>query len=224
MFIYRSITEDVPHIVLKEAATMNPCHVISCTVLFTACDLTVSTLLYICTCKKASIIQDIVQFDIFNSMVDVWGTSLLRTIISLGAVLGVVWNQINGPRRLLATLTFMTLVCYLIASYTIIKLLLYSEEEKPVQDPWFWSLVVWTWVSSAITLLAWKQMGEMIPCTQEGRSYSEVFEDQEGRQKPAEAESEPSGATVGRLLSYSKQDSAYLLIAFLFLLLCTLGE
>ncbi|KAM3937056.1 ABC-type oligopeptide transporter ABCB9 isoform 1-T1 [Leptodactylus fuscus] len=208
---------------VKEAATMNPCHVMICTIVFTACDLTVSTLLYIFSCKKASIIQDIVQFNIFNSMLDVWATSLLRASICLGAVLGVAWNQMNGPRRLQASLTPMTLLCYLIASYAMIKLLLYSEEEKPVQDPWFWCLLVWTWVSSAFTLLAWKQMSEMVPYRQEGRPYSEVFNDQEGRQKP-DKENEISGATVGRLLSYSKEDSGYLLVAFLFLLLCTVGE
>ncbi|XP_069611814.1 ABC-type oligopeptide transporter ABCB9 isoform X1 [Ranitomeya imitator] len=202
---------------------MRPFYVMICTVIFIVCDITVSTLLYSCSCKKASIIQDIVQFNIFNSMSDVWGTSLLRASISLGAVLGVAWNRMNGPRRLQASLTPMTLVCYLIASYAMIKLLLYSEDDKPVKDPWFWSLLVWTWVSSAVTLLAWKQMGEVTPCRQEGRSYSEVFDDQEGRQK-LDAKSEISGATVGRLLSYSKQDSGYLMIAFFFLLLCTLGE
>ncbi|KAM4053825.1 ABC-type oligopeptide transporter ABCB9 isoform 1-T2 [Anomaloglossus baeobatrachus] len=209
--------------VQEEAATMKPGHVMICTLIFIACDLTVSTLLYICTCKKASIIQDIVQFDIFHSMSDVWGTSLLRASISLGALLGVAWNRMNGPRRLQASLTPMTLVCYLIASYATIKLLLYSEEDKPVKDPWFWSLLMWTWVSSAVTLLTWKQMGEMTPCRQEGRSYSEVFDDQERRQKQ-EGKSEISGATVGRLLSYSKQDFGYMLTAFLFLILCTLGE
>ncbi|XP_073442154.1 ABC-type oligopeptide transporter ABCB9 isoform X4 [Dendrobates tinctorius] len=202
---------------------MRPFYVMICTVIFIACDITVSTLLYICSCKKASIIQDIVEFNIFNSMSDVWGTSFLRASISLGAVIGVAWNRMNGPRRLQASLTPMTLVCYLIASYAMIKLLLYSEDDKPVKDPWFWSLLVWTWVSSAVTLLTWKQMGEVTPCRQEGRSYSEVFDDQEGRQK-LDAKSELSGATVGRLLSYSKQDSGYLMIAFVFLLLCTLGD
>ncbi|XP_075690215.1 ABC-type oligopeptide transporter ABCB9 isoform X2 [Rhinoderma darwinii] len=206
----------------KESAEMNPCHVMICTLTFTACDLTVSTLLYIYSCKKASIIQDIAHFNIFHSMLDVWGTSLLRASICLGAVLGVASNRMYGPRRMRASLTPMTLVCYLIASYTMIKLLLYSEEEKPVQDPWFWSLLAWTWVSSAVTLLTWKKMGEMTPCRQEGRSYSQVL-DREGSQKQ-EAASEMSGATVGRLLSYSKQDSGYLFIAFLFLLLGTLGD
>ncbi|XP_044137947.1 ABC-type oligopeptide transporter ABCB9 [Bufo gargarizans] len=202
---------------------MSPRHVMACTLIFTACDLTVSSLLYICSCKKASITQDIAHFNIFHSLLDVWGTSFLRASICLGALLGVAWNRVNGPQRLQASLMPMTLVCYLIASYAMIKLLLFSEEEKPVQDPWFWSLLVWTWVSSAVTLLTWRQMGEMTLCRQEGRSYSEVFEDQEGRQK-TDTESQISGATVGRLLSYSKQDSGYLLIAFLFLLLCTLGE
>ncbi|XP_069820091.1 ABC-type oligopeptide transporter ABCB9 isoform X1 [Dendropsophus ebraccatus] len=202
---------------------MNPCHVVIFSLLFTACDLTVCTVLYRWSSRRVSIIQDIVQFDVFHSMLDVWASSLLRAAISLGAVLGVAWNPLAGPRRLQASLTPMTLLCYLIASYTVIKLLLFFEEEKPVLDPWFWSLLVWTWVSSAVTLLTWRQMGENVPGRREGRSYSEVLEDQEGGQKP-EPESEISGATVGRLLAYSKQDSGYLTVAFVFLVLCTLGE
>ncbi|XP_072000196.1 ABC-type oligopeptide transporter ABCB9 [Engystomops pustulosus] len=201
---------------------MNPCHVTIFTLIFTALDPMVTTILYIYSCKKANIIQDIIHFNIFHSMADVWGTCLLRSSISLGAILGVTWNKTDGPRRLQTSLTPMTLVCYLIASYAMIKLLLFSEEEKPIQDPWFWSLLVWTCISSAVMLLTWKTMGEMTPCRQEGRPYSEVLEEQEGKKQ--DGEREMSGATVGRLLSYSKQDTGYLLTAFFFLLLCTLGE
>ncbi|XP_075033833.1 ABC-type oligopeptide transporter ABCB9 [Mixophyes fleayi] len=206
---------------------MSPCNVMLCTLIFTVCDLTISTILYIYSCKRASIIQDMVHFSIFHSLMDVWGTCLLRTCISVGAVIGVARNRMNGPQRLQASITPMTLVCYLIASYTVIKLLLYSEEEKPVKDPWFWSLLAWTWMSSAVTLVTWKQLGELTPCREGARFYSELFDNQEVTQEDRqkrEAESEISGATVGRLLSYSKQDSGYLLIAIVFLLLCTLGE
>lgn len=160
-------------------------------------------------------------------MLDIWGTSLLRTCICIGAVIGVAWNRVNGPQRLRALITPMTLLCYLIASYAMVKLLLFSEEEKPIQDAWFWSLLTWTWLSSALTLLAWKQMGDFTPCRQETTLYSGLLNDQEetqvGTQRP-EVENDTSGATIGRLLSYSKQDSGYLVIAFFFLLLCTLGK
>ncbi|XP_063820625.1 ABC-type oligopeptide transporter ABCB9 [Pseudophryne corroboree] len=207
---------------------MSSCNVVMlCTLTFTVCDLTISTLLYIFSCKKESIIQDMVQFSMFHSVMDVWGTSFLRTCISVGAVIGVAQNRMNGPQRLQASITPMTLVCYLIGSYAMIKMLLYSEVEKPIKDPWFWSLLVWTWVSSAVTLLTWRQLGKLPPCRQETRFYSALFADQnvahEGRQKQ-DVQSEMSGATVGRLLSYSKQDSGYLLIAMVFLILCTLGE
>ncbi|KAM4809866.1 ABC-type oligopeptide transporter ABCB9 [Rhinophrynus dorsalis] len=201
--------------------------VMLCTLLFTVCDFIVSTVLYIYSCKKPNIIEDITHFNIFHSMFDVWGTSLLRIGLSVGAVIGVAINRKHGPQRLNASITPLTLLCYLIATYTMIKLLLYSEMEKPVQDPWFWSLLAWTWISSALTLCSWVQMSKVTPPTEEPRPYSELGGEQEEAQESAqkkEAESEISGATVGRLLSYSKQDAGYLIIAFIFLILCTLGE
>ncbi|XP_072271896.1 ABC-type oligopeptide transporter ABCB9 [Pyxicephalus adspersus] len=197
-----------------------------CTFLFTLCDLTVSTVLYVYSSKKANIYEDVLQFNIFHSVLDVWGTTLLRNCICVGAVIGVAWNRSDGPHRLQAFITPMTFLCYLIASYAMIKLLLFSEEEKPVHDAWFWSLLAWTWLSSALTLIAWKQMGEVTPCRQQ-TMYSGLPGDQESAQVNTQrggVKSDTSGATIGRLLSYSKQDSGYLIIAFFFLILCTLGE
>ncbi|XP_063310365.1 ABC-type oligopeptide transporter ABCB9 [Pelobates fuscus] len=206
---------------------MRPSQVMLGTVSFTLGDLVVSTTLYMYSNKKESIVQDMMHFNIFQSMVDVWATSLLRTCICLGAVIGVAKNRTHGPPRLKASLTPMTLVCYLIATYAMIKLLLYSEEEKPVRDPWFWSLFAWTWISSALTLCAWSQLGHVSPCIEEPRSYSVLSGDQGealGCNRKEDVKREFSGATVGRLLSYCKQDSLYLVAAFLFLILCTLGE
>uniref|UniRef100_A0A8C5P858 ABC-type oligopeptide transporter ABCB9 n=1 Tax=Leptobrachium leishanense TaxID=445787 RepID=A0A8C5P858_9ANUR len=206
---------------------MRPGLIMLGTISFTVSDLIISTTLYIYSNRKPSILEDVMHFSIFQSMLDVWVTSLLRACICLGAVMGVVRNRTHGPQRLGASITPMTLVCYLIATYAMIKLLLYSEEEKPVQDPWFWSLLVWTWVSSALTLCAWSQLGQLSPGREEPGSYSALSGDQGEAQchrKKQEQEKELSTATVGRLLSYSKQDSGYLILAFLFLILCSLGE
>ncbi|MEE6504071.1 hypothetical protein FKM82_005059 [Ascaphus truei] len=200
---------------------------ILCILAFTVCDLTVTTVLYVYSCKEPSVVQDFLHFTVFHSMLDVWGTSLLRICISLGAVIGTARNRTQGPRRLQASGTPMALVCYLIATYGVIKLLLFSEAEKPVRDPWFWSLLTWTWLSSAVTLWAWRRLGRVTPGRERSGLYSPLTGDQEGaqeRRQKQEAESRVSGATVGRLLSYSKQDAGYLTAAFIFLLLCTVGE
>ncbi|XP_075424407.1 ABC-type oligopeptide transporter ABCB9 isoform X2 [Ascaphus truei] len=200
---------------------------ILCILAFTVCDLTVTTVLYVYSCKEPSVVQDFLHFTVFHSLLDVWGTSLLRVCISLGAVIGTARNRTQGPRRLQASGTPMALVCYLIATYGVIKLLLYSEAEKPVRDPWFWSLLTWTWLSSAVTLWAWRRLGRVTPGRERSGLYSPLTGDQEGareRRQKQEAGSRVSGATVGRLLSYSKQDAGYLTAAFIFLLLCTVGE
>ncbi|KAG8456058.1 hypothetical protein GDO86_002020 [Hymenochirus boettgeri] len=198
-----------------------------CTLLFTACDLLVSSVLYIYSCKENSIIQDIKDFNVFYSMLDVWGTAILRVCISVGAVIGILMNTKQGPQRLSESVTGMTFICYLISSYTIIKLLLYSEHEKPIQDPWFWSLLAWTWISSACTILLWKQMHKVTSYWGNSRLYSEFNSAQSHENEESHKQTEGSvlsGATIGKLLSYSKEDAGYLLLAFLFLLFCTLGE
>ncbi|KAE8635084.1 hypothetical protein XENTR_v10002510 [Xenopus tropicalis] len=198
-----------------------------CTLAFTACDLILSSILYICSCKKPSIIQDVLGFNMFYSMLDVWGTSILRVCICVGAVIGVLRNRKQGPQRLKASIIAITLLCYLIAAYTMIKLLLYSEYEKPVQDHWFWSLLAWTWISSAGTLCLWIQMSKIVPYWENCRlhSHSNGNQDQEhSNNQTQKTKTKLSGTNIGKLLSYSKQDAVYLILAFFFLLLCTLGE
>ncbi|KAM4709769.1 ABC-type oligopeptide transporter ABCB9 [Discoglossus pictus] len=206
---------------------MRTWHVMVCSLTFTVCDLVVTTVLYIYSCNNTSIIEDLRNFDIFHSMLDIWATSLLRSSISLGAVIGVTINRTHGPSRLKASLTPMILVCYLIATYAVIKLLLYCENEKPIWDPWFWSLLAWTWVASAVTFLSWRQLGHVTPCIGGPRMYSKLASEQEEVQKKGkaqEAQTNVSGATIGKMLSYCREDTGYIIIAVVFLLLCTLGE
>ncbi|KAM9330886.1 ABC-type oligopeptide transporter ABCB9 [Gastrophryne carolinensis] len=197
---------------------MKLCSVILCTVTFTLCDLLISTLLYIFCCKRTNIFEDIMHFNVFHSTLDVWATSLLRTSICFGAVIGVVRNRVDGPQRLQTFMSPMTLLCYLIASYAMIKLLLFSEDEKSLKDVWFWCLLAWTWIASATTLLTWNRMGKSKP----SRLYSNIC-DNIDRQTQV-VNSEISRVTIGKLLSFFKPDSGYLALAFFFLIVCTFGE
>ncbi|OCU02034.1 ATP-binding cassette sub-family B member 9 isoform X1 [Xenopus laevis] len=198
-----------------------------CTLTFTACDFLLSSILYIRSCKKPRIIQDVVGFDMFHSVLDVWGTSILRVCICSGAVIGVLSNRQQGPKRLKVSIIAITLLCYLIAVYTLIKLLLYSEYEKPVKDPWFWGLLAWTWIASAGTHCSWIQMSKIPSKWAKCRLHSHSNGDQDQKHnddQKQKAKTKVSRANIGKLLSYSKQDAVYLILAFVFLLLCTLGE
>ncbi|XP_018118546.1 ATP-binding cassette sub-family B member 9 isoform X2 [Xenopus laevis] len=198
-----------------------------CTLTFTACDFLLSSILYIRSCKKPRIIQDVVGFDMFHSVLDVWGTSILRVCICSGAVIGVLSNRQQGPKRLKVSIIAITLLCYLIAVYTLIKLLLYSEYEKPVKDPWFWGLLAWTWIASAGTHCSWIQMSKIPSKWAKCRLHSHSNGDQDQKHnddQKQKAKTKVSRANIGKLLSYSKQDAVYLILAFVFLLLCTLGD
>ncbi|XP_053555747.1 ABC-type oligopeptide transporter ABCB9 [Bombina bombina] len=194
--------------------------------IFTVSDLTVTTLLYLHSCKKQSVLEDVMHFDIFHSLLDIWGMSLLRSCILLWAMKGVQINHIQGSSRLKSSVATMMLLCYLIVIYTMIKLLLFCEEEKLQLDPWFWSLMGWTWVSSAVTLSLWRELGHV---DQDGPGvYCKLSAKQEVDQEnktEQEAQSKlSSGATIGKILSYCKADAGYLTLASVFLLLCSLGE
>ncbi|XP_028913875.1 ATP-binding cassette sub-family B member 9 [Ornithorhynchus anatinus] len=196
---------------------------------FMSLDVSVTTLLYAFSHRDRGVLQDLRDFNVFNSVLDLWAACLYRSCLLLGATIGVARNSAFGPRRLKASWTFITLVCLFVGIYAMVKLLLFSEVRKPIQDPWFWGLFVWTYASLGATFLLWWLLstvqpvrealepgaaaaGEQGPC---GNRYPT-----EGREKPEEA----SGATLQKLLSYTKPDAAFLVVAAFFLVVAALGE
>uniref|UniRef100_A0A8D0GYY7 ABC transmembrane type-1 domain-containing protein n=1 Tax=Sphenodon punctatus TaxID=8508 RepID=A0A8D0GYY7_SPHPU len=196
---------------------------VTITLAFTAADVTVTTLLYTRSHSGKNIIQDLKHFNVFNSMLDVWGACLYRSCLLLGAAIGVAKNPNSGPRRLRASQTFITLVCLLVGIYALVKLLLYSEVRRTIQDPWFWSLFTWTYVSLAATFCLWQLLSSVTPATGETLGPTEAEEiDAPGATRGKKEET--SGATIHKLLSYTKPDTHLLVVAFFFLLVAALGE
>ncbi|XP_029426836.1 ATP-binding cassette sub-family B member 9 [Rhinatrema bivittatum] len=193
---------------------------------FIVSDVIITTMLYTYGCKKNDIMEDLKHFNIFNSMLDVWGLCLLRSCLLLAALIGVARNISYGPKRLEASLTWIALLCLLLGVYALIKLLLYSESEKPVKDPWFWSLFIWTYVSAAATFSCWWLLTLITPSGPSPAFYSELRAEETERQDSAHEGKEPAlpRAAISRLLSFSKPDALYLGVAFFFLLASALGE
>lgn len=202
---------------------------VATTLVFTGADITVTTLLYERSRSHSSILQDLKHFNIFDSMLDVWGACLYRSCVLLGAAIGVAKNTNYGPKRLKMSTTFITIVCLAVGIYILVKLLLYSEVRKTIKDPWFWSLFVWTLMSVVATFSLWQLLASVKPSrdtlgvSSETRTEAEETGDQSslGTQ---EKEEEASTATLRKLLSYTKPDAHYLVVAFFFLLLAALGE
>lgn len=200
---------------------------VASTLALSGADVAVTTLLYTHGRSGQDVLQDLRHFNIFNSLLDIWGGCLYRSCVLLGAAIGVATNTAYGPRRLRASRTFITIICLLMGIYMMVKLLLYSEVRRTIRDPWFWGLFAWTYVALAATFGLW----QLLACVTSSRealgpgseSRAEAEESCDGG-TPRGKREEAAGPTIHKLLSYTKPDAFFLGIASFFLLVAALGE
>ncbi|KAM9748573.1 ABC-type oligopeptide transporter ABCB9 isoform 4-T6 [Dama dama] len=98
------------------------------TLAFMSLDVGMTTAIYILSHLDRSLLEDIRHFNIFDSVLDLWAACLYRSCLLLGATIGVAKNSTLGPRRLRASWMVIALVCLFGGIYTMVKLLLFSEE------------------------------------------------------------------------------------------------
>lgn len=201
------------------------------TLAYVLLDVTVTTILYIHGSQFSIIKEDMLNFNILCSLLDLWGTVLLRSVLLLGACIGVLWNREDGPRRINKVTAAIVLVCLIICTFTLAKLLLLTEVGSLTQQPWALSLLCWTCASSLGILLPWNLLGKVSKPRRchnsldgDGSEDTEklVNTGSEGEKSSEERgqEKQPnSGATLGRLLAYCKKDGGLLSVAVLFLLI-----
>ncbi|KAK6306164.1 hypothetical protein J4Q44_G00230890 [Coregonus suidteri] len=133
--------------------------VVSCILVFILVDVIVTTVMYLHGSQTAIFTEDGQNFDILHSVLDLWGTVLVRVCLLLGASIGVLWNRVDGPRRVSALGTLTLLICLTISTYALAKLLMLSEQGDLVHQPWLLSLFSWTCVSALGTVLLWRLLG-----------------------------------------------------------------
>ncbi|KAJ8286156.1 hypothetical protein GJAV_G00035160 [Gymnothorax javanicus] len=214
---------------------------VGCNAVFILMDTVVTTVLYVRGSHPAVFAKDLMRFDVFSSVFDLWGTLLVRASLLLGASFGVSKNSAEGPQRVTAAAPLCNLMSLVIMAYAIAKLLLFSEQSSLIHDPWFLSLFSWTCGSAVGMACLWKVLGRSHSAASHvgGREESEGLVDkaaseecEDEYEEEADSENERdkakegpnSGATVGRLLSYCREDSGLLALAFLFLLLSAVCE
>uniref|UniRef100_A0A8B9T7V4 ATP-binding cassette sub-family B member 9 n=1 Tax=Anas platyrhynchos TaxID=8839 RepID=A0A8B9T7V4_ANAPL len=198
---------------------------VASTLVLSGVDVAVTTLLYAHGRGGRDILQDLRHFNIFNSLLDVWGGCLYRSCVLLGASIGVATNTAYGPRRLRASRTFIAVVCLLMGIYMMVKLLLYSEVRRTIKDPWFWGLFAWTYVALAATFGLW-QLLACVTSSREalGHGSESRTEAEESCDAPRDKREEAAGPTIHKLLSYTKPDAFFLGIASFFLLVACTGR
>ncbi|XP_059920892.1 ATP-binding cassette sub-family B member 9 isoform X2 [Gadus macrocephalus] len=221
---------------------------VGCTLAFTLVDLIVSTVLYCHGSRLSSFSEDLLDFNVLLSLVDLWGCVLIRACLLLGASAGVLWNRELGPRRVSQLYTLVLLVSLTLGTFALVKLLILSEREGGL-TPWFLGLFSWTCVSALGVVLLWGLLGkETVPGGGGGsgggdgggdedrerlvddreKEEEEKEEGEEGLGRRTGAKAGPqktgSGATLGRLLWYCSEDVGLLSTAFLFLLISAVCE
>ncbi|XP_026885088.2 ATP-binding cassette sub-family B member 9 [Electrophorus electricus] len=213
--------------------------IVGCNLAFIFVDIVVTTVLYVQGSSLEVFEDDVKNFDVRHSLLDLWGTLLLRVCLLLGASIGVLWNRRDGPRRVARLRLLATFTSLVVLSYALVKLLVLSEQGALAREPWFLALLAWTCGAAVTAPLLWRLLarargdevaGEeserLVDGEREGEAGREEEEPKEKCQTAGKgARRQPnSGATVGRLLSYCKQDSALLTTAFFFLLLSAVCE
>lgn len=223
---------------------------VSCTVLYVLLDVVVTTVLYAHGSHFNIFTKDALDFSILHSSLDLWGTVLLRGSLLLGASIGVSWNREDGPPRVTKLATLILLICMIVFTYTLAKLLMLSELGPVSQQPWLLSLICWTCVSSVAVTVFWNLLGKesnsvSSQSSSNGSRNSErgAPEDTEklvetaneeekgvgGERKKKKEEGQQkkessSGATLGRLLYYCRKDGGLLSVAILFLIISAVCE
>ncbi|XP_006865440.1 PREDICTED: ATP-binding cassette sub-family B member 9 isoform X2 [Chrysochloris asiatica] len=189
---------------------------VALTLAFMSMDISVTTAIYVLSLSDRSLLEDIRDFNVFDSLLDLWATCLVRSCLLLGVTIHMAKNIALGPQRLRASWPVITLMCLGVGIYAMVKLLLFSEVRSHIQDPWFWALFVWTYVSLAASFLLWWLLSMVRP-------DAESLEPGVGDEAEGFAE-QASGATLKKLLACTKPDMALLIVGAFFLIIAALGE
>uniref|UniRef100_A0A1I7WTD5 ABC transmembrane type-1 domain-containing protein n=1 Tax=Heterorhabditis bacteriophora TaxID=37862 RepID=A0A1I7WTD5_HETBA len=91
-------------------------------------------------------------YNIFSNPFDFVALSLLRLIFLVGAVLLITFRYDGMARRLFMPMFGFSTFCY---SFTLVKLLCFSEESTQLSFPGVWLSAIWSVISAVLFTLIW---------------------------------------------------------------------
>lgn len=219
-----------------------------CLVLLSAAvDACVSTLLFSHVSEFTENLTAEAKFYEFSSSVfEFWLFSLIRTSILLGFLFGVYKNgTTEGLDRLQCVHIPVLFVVIFFWVFGIIKMLVYTEKLKSFSSEssiWFWAQFAWfefasLWSYVSYVVLKTSGISEVtdvdasredaINSVDEERQklLDSSEENTEHQAKPEEKKTvKQKASSVMRLMFYSRPDIPYLIIAFIFMILSSLGK
>ncbi|XP_069475738.1 ABC-type oligopeptide transporter ABCB9 [Ambystoma mexicanum] len=207
---------------------MAPWTAMSGTVLFTVADLGITTLLHADRGKSVGTIQDQADRPSLDSWLAVWGTSLLRGVLLCGALAGVTNFELCREKWFKPTMSTVSFIGSVTGACALHNLLLRPGVQEAGKEPWFWSLLAWTCVSSATTLCFCRLLFPVARSPEHQRAPSKGHREEDetsGSRRDSKREQEkPSLATVAQLLTHCKPDAALIGVASIFLVGSTLTD
>jgi len=200
-------------------------------------DCTITSLLYgkgVHFLQHLSVDMSPFQFEI--STVELWFMSILRSALLLGASIGVLINKTDGVKLLQKTSFSVFLVATVLAMFAIVKMLLCTEYMDV--DTWFWTEFAWSLTGSVIFYIGFSLLLN-VNCDANSSSRNMLINDVDEERRSLLYENQGADETtknetdvnkarsttkqkvsiVYRLISYSKPDVLYILIAFVFMVI-----
>ncbi|CAH1230516.1 ABCB9 [Branchiostoma lanceolatum] len=196
--------------------------------LLTLADLTANTVFYMNGVDIYKFMYGVNFFSIFTSMFDTWVLGVLRVCVMFGAVLSVLCNARDAVPRIKLTQSWVSIYPAAVFAYTVTKLLLYSEKEDNIlQKRWFWAQFGGSLVGCVVFYLNWTLLTKIktqphLSVNKEEGTEEEIEslvgdKPKDKKTKKKKIKDEDGKSAVLKLMSYSKPDILYLLIATAFL-------
>lgn len=185
-----------------------------------------------------------------SSLMDIWILGPVRSVLIIGAVLGIVYNWEDAVERVKSVSRVFTQLALLMWSYPQVKMLIYTENAIDYEANWFWPFFFWSEICAWIFLGNWMLLGSVAKTkTPLKKKFDTINASDEERQclidKEVSSESEKKDNgnakedgkeeqkkttsvkvkawNIFRLLGQSKPDLGFLILAAIFMIASSVG-
>ena len=209
---------------------------------FCAVDVLLATVFYLHGgAYGAHFAADVAQYRVRTSTVELWVFAVTRACVLAGGLLGVACRRDTLTRaRLHAGRLPVFVAALLMWMFTIIKMLMYSEEPAMTaprcagrgrcSSLWFWLLFSWTLVANAALYPHWVLLGTVTVRRGATLAVNSSADERQGllTEKGDDAKTNTTmrqkSSNILRLIAYCRPDIHLLALATLFLVASSTGE
>ncbi|WAR01939.1 ABCB9-like protein [Mya arenaria] len=176
-------------------------------------------------------------FSFSRSTFDVWSLVIMRTSVIMGIVIGALWGKQDASAKIQSKLYFAIGLSIVFSIFTLVKLLIVSENKAVMGDKWFWALFGWTLFADTCLIFQWRAVGNvkydathhtlLINADTDGSEDKHLQNDDNngsGNGKQKAVPSKVKKGTVLRIIKFSMPDWPLITTGFVFLTISATGE